>query len=361
MKKLLIIISLVITACAPTTQFPDVNKDLAEREAEIQRDIALKETHKHFTRLQNIAAPIFIANADICPHNKVRPFYGFHVDNVDVYTDKFRGAAERIHGLRSRPTIYYITADTPAVGTFQEGDVITQVNGKKIPTGKRGNKKLMTYIYDKDRLNETTSFVINRDGTPHTVAVTPVASCGGRAYLSEEPVVNAYADGESIFFTRQMMKMTQKDEELALVIGHEIAHNSRKHIESKKGNAMIGVVFGGAISVATGINVMNLGSNLGAAAFSQDFEAEADYVGLYHAARAGYDIDNAPYFWCRMAAENPAGIDAVGGSHPSDSHRFVALEATVKEINAKKAKGLPLIPEEKTVEALKADKGKLNE
>jgi len=53
-------------------------------------------------------------------------------------------------------------------------------------------------------------------------------------------------------------------------------------------------------------------------AFSQDFEAEADYVGLYHAARAGYDIENAPYIWRRFAASDPRGIDAVGGSHPAE-------------------------------------------
>jgi len=107
MKHLFIIITvLFITACAPTTQFPNVNKDLAEREAEIQRDIALKETHKYFVRLQDLSAPIFTANADICPKNKIKPFYGFHADSTESLDEKFREAAGRIHGLMKQTTVF---------------------------------------------------------------------------------------------------------------------------------------------------------------------------------------------------------------------------------------------------------------
>lgn len=355
MKQIFIAFTvIVITACAPTTQFPDVNKDLAAREAEIQRDIALQETYKYFSRLQDVAAPVFLANADICPDNKVNPFYGFHAESVEAFDEKFQGAAGRIYGLQQNPTVFHVSAKTPAFGKFQKGDVITQVNDQKIPSGKRGSKKLNDYLFEKGRLKEETIFIIERQGTPYTLKVRPQPACGGKAILSDEPIVNAFADGENIIFTRQMMQMAEKDNELALIIGHEIAHNSRKHIESKQGNALIGMVLGTAVSVATGVNVMGLGSDLGGMAYSQSFEAEADYVGLYHTARAGYNIDNAPNFWRRMAATNPASIDMIGSSHPSSSARFIALEETVKEIRAKKASGLVLIPEEKEVEKVKS-------
>lgn len=360
MKKFILIFSAVIASCAPTTQFPDVNKDLAAREAEIQREITLKERHKYFTRLQDVSAPIFLANAEICPENKVKPFYGFHISSTDAVGKEFEAAARKVHGLNNRATIYHISPKTPAIGKFQKGDEIIQINDQKIKSGKKGLGQALDYLYDEKRLDETTNFIIARGGNNYTVAVNPKAACGGRALLSDDSIMNAFADGENIIFTKPMMDLTKTDSELALIVGHEIAHNSRKHIESKQGNALIGMVLGTALSVATGVNVMGLGSDLGGMAFSQSFEAEADYVGLYHVARAGYEIDEAPYLWRRMAAANPASIDMVGASHPSNSHRFVALEATVKEIKAKQAAGQALIPEEKKAEELKNNKSQYN-
>jgi hypothetical protein len=51
-----------------------------------------------------------------------------------------------------------------------------------------------------------------------------------------------------------------------------------------------------------------------------------------------------------MGAKHPAAIHLKGTSHPSSAKRFVALEETVAEINAKKASGTPLVPEEQEKE-----------
>jgi predicted Zn-dependent protease len=72
-------------------------------------------------------------------------------------------------------------------------------------------------------------------------------------------------------------------------------------------------------------------------------EAEADAVGLYFAARAGYAVKDAPNVWRRLAAQNPAHISA-GRDHPSTAERFLGLEAVRDEILMRQAAGLPLIP-----------------
>ena len=75
-------------------------------------------------------------------------------------------------------------------------------------------------------------------------------------------------------------------------------------------------------------------------------EADADYVGLDLAAAAGYDIRSAVEFWRRMAVEHPGAIEeSLLASHPSSPERTVALRATIAEIEAKRAEGLPLRPE----------------
>jgi predicted Zn-dependent protease len=84
---------------------------------------------------------------------------------------------------------------------------------------------------------------------------------------------------------------------------------------------------------------------IGAGSYSQEFEAEADYVGLYIMANAGMPITDAPKFWRRMAAANPSDIKTSHtASHPSTSYRMVALEEAVKEISAKINNGEPLVP-----------------
>jgi predicted Zn-dependent protease len=125
-----------------------------------------------------------------------------------------------------------------------------------------------------------------------------------------------------------------------------LAHNVMGHIDKQMGNRMAGLVIGAIISGLTRVDVTRQGAELGGLAFSQEFEAEADYVGLYYTARAGYGITAAPNFWRRMAVNHPRAI-AHGTTHPNTADRFVALEAAAREIDAKRVVGLDLKPEMK--------------
>ena len=98
---------------------------------------------------------------------------------------------------------------------------------------------------------------------------------------------------------------------------------------------LLGAHTGGAITEAS------------ARAYSMEYEAEADYMGLYIAARAGFAIENAPPLWRRLAAISLRAVKE-GRTHPTTPARFVALRATIEEIEAKRAAGLPLLPERRT-------------
>jgi hypothetical protein len=85
---------------------------------------------------------------------------------------------------------------------------------------------------------------------------------------------------------------------------------------------------------------------MGAQVYSQDFEREADYVGLYIMAWAGLPVDKASGFWRRMAVEHPTGI-VFSTTHPTTAERFVRLEQWAKEVNGKLASGEAFGPEMK--------------
>ena len=90
-------------------------------------------------------------------------------------------------------------------------------------------------------------------------------------------------------------------------------------------------------------NFSKSGAQMAMAPYSADFEREADYVGLYIMARAGYNIDKAPDVWRMMSAANPEAI-YVTSTHPNNPARTIAMTKTVAEIHAKQRSGQPLIP-----------------
>lgn len=168
-------------------------------------------------------------------------------------------------------------------------------------------------------------------------------------YILQEKGANAYADGNKIHITETMMSLTKEDKELAIVLGHEYAHNIMGHIKAKKTNAMIGTAIGIAVDIAASTQGVapstfsKAGSKNGAIKFSKEFEKEADYIGLYITALAGYDITNAPDFWRKMSLQDSQSI-YIGATHPNNPERYLGLEKTVTEITRKQRNGAILMP-----------------
>jgi predicted Zn-dependent protease len=173
--------------------------------------------------------------------------------------------------------------------------------------------------------------------------------CSGIAEVVRDDAINAYADGKLVYVTTGMLRFAN-DEELQIVLGHEIAHNAERHIEAKQKNAGWGALLGAVADVALatqGVNTQGAYtqqfSQLAGMSFSQDFEREADYVGSYILARAKLPTDRAPLFWRRMAAESPGSIK-FASSHPTSTERFVRLGQYHSEIRAKLTGGTALVP-----------------
>ena len=199
------------------------------------------------------------------------------------------------------------------------------------------------FIRVADRLEETAANVCRDMGLPSLGR-----SCYFYFSLSTDREINASSDGKAITIPMGMMRFVKNDDELAQVMGHEIAHNLMAHKQSKTTNAAVGEVLGKMIDQMTtprGIGVgAETGKDLGLLVYSPAYEREADYVGTYIAARAGYDVRKACDFWRRFSYQEP---DSAGGglTHPANAERFVSLNKTIDEIEYKRKHRLPLIPD----------------
>jgi predicted Zn-dependent protease len=231
-----------------------------------------------------------------------------------------------------------------------QGDIPLAINGWAVPVGKHAGTDFLSRLEQEVREGREISLKIMREDIEMTYDIVPDTVCAYRIVLSNQDIINAFADGENVVITRGMMRFTKSDNELSLVVSHELAHNVMKHISAKTQNLMLGTVLD-VVAAVFGVNTRGTFGNLGAQAYSQDFEAEADYVGLYMMALTALDIESAPHFWRRMAAIHPGSIESdFMSTHPATPERFVALEKTVQEIKEKIASGEPLEPELKEPE-----------
>ena len=151
--------------------------------------------------------------------------------------------------------------------------------------------------------------------------------------------VNAFAlPGGKVGVYTGLLKLAETDDELAVVIGHEIAHVTARHGSERMSKGLAAAVLGAALEVATeesrNRNLILTAYGIGAGGtmlkFSRDNESEADYIGIRYAAKAGYDPHAAIDFWRKMAREEKgARLPAFLSTHPTDTKRIADLEKAI--------------------------------
>ena len=345
-------ISIMLIGCAtPQARMPTVATGSAAEEAKKQQALVVEDYMSNYKRLQNVASKIVVDGAGMCG-DKVGSFYGFNFWNQNSFSAAMKESATAKYSLTEHFKILSIVPQSPAEkAMLKEGDTIVSINGWLIPLGKDMQKQLNQKLTDAGKTYTPIEIAVLRDNAEQKLSITPIKACDFTVHLAPDDTKNAYADGKNIVVYKGMMDFFKSDEEIALVVSHELAHNSMKHIDAKQKNATVGGVFGLLLDIAAataGVNTngdfARLGAGIAGNAYSVEFEQEADYVGLYFMQKAGYPIDNAAGFWRRMAVNNSQAI-TVKSSHPTTPERFVAIEATVSEIKAKIEKGAPLAPE----------------
>jgi predicted Zn-dependent protease len=156
--------------------------------------------------------------------------------------------------------------------------------------------------------------------------------------IDEPDVVNAWAmaGGRMAIYTGLIYKIDPSDDELAQVLGHEIAHALANHTAEKMSVAMasqIGVMAVGVASDNSGVALS--GAALAATVAvglpnSRAAESEADEIGMELAARAGYDPRAAISLWDKMgrAGDGQRPPDFLS-THPSPDSRMTELARLV--------------------------------
>jgi hypothetical protein len=320
--------------------------DPADTEARLKALLADEQ------RLNNVFGRLVTSNADLCGETYV-PAFGLRLWSISDFAAPIADSARAAFNLDERLQVYAVAEDQPAdKAGIKPGDILKAVEGKTLAEGPEGRRQFAEAVTAGLLKRGAVRFTFERDGKPRKVRLRALKSCpyGVALAVGDEP--NAATDGATVFVTTGMLKFASDDRDLATVLGHEIAHAWRGHPrtpadgEAPRPGAGAGRVFGAVIDLAAGIGDMAAGV-LGVSESQRNSianEIEADQVGLYFAARAGYDVSNAAEIWRRLDAEYPA-TSSGGWGHPSSSARYELMRETTAEITAKREAGEALLPD----------------
>jgi len=164
------------------------------------------------------------------------------------------------------------------------------------------------------------------------------------AVIDDPKTLNAWcmAGGRMAIYTGLIQKLNLTDDEIAQVMGHEIAHALAQHTREQMSEAMVeqaaisgaGALLGGGAKGQAAAQAAAIATTVGVQLpHSRTQEAEADRIGIELAAKAGYDPRAAPKLWEKMmAATGDKGKSDWLSTHPASEKRLQALAALVPQM-----------------------------
>ena len=156
------------------------------------------------------------------------------------------------------------------------------------------------------------------------------------------PTINAFCmpGGKIAFYMGILAKLQLTDDEVAAIMGHEVAHALREHARERFAKTVATQLGAGVLSYALGLGgagreALNIGGQLLTLKFSRNDETEADIVGMDLAARAGYNPAAGVTLWQKM-------ITAAKGAPPEFLSTHPAGNTRIRDIQDKLPKVAPL-------------------
>ena len=303
----------------PSADDPAVRAEQAT-EQQLSYDTYLKDLEA----LWRVGDKLEIASADLCHgHTDYRP--GFHVVTLGVTEERYRRAAlARFPDITKAPTVAYVDPESAAKQAgISSGDLVLSINGNPVSADNRALAIIGAAFAES--APSPARVTVRRAGGTATLEFPGALACSYPIRAVDSDKMNSYTDATGIYVNKGMIAMLHSDDELAVIIGHEMGHNISGQIEAGLGSH-IELALGGNAAIVP-------------------LEEQADYVGLYAMARAGYDINAAPAMWRRLAAVAMPEAITEASDHPTFPVRVVMLRKEIAEINAKIAHAVPLVPD----------------
>lgn len=201
-----------------------------------------------------------------------------------------------------------------------------------------GQKRVL--VHPKDPQLQNLNRILNRL-MPHALKWNKRASeWQWEVNLIKSDELNAFCmpGGKIAFYTGIINKLKLNNDEIAMIMGHEMSHALLEHGNSQLSKSLIAKFGLKALEKGAGVGAAEIGAQvwkLFDLSFSRDDETDADRVGLELAARAGFNPEAAVTFWTKMQKASGGGGEtqlAFLSTHPSNESRIADLRANIVNV-----------------------------
>lgn len=241
-------------------------------------------------RVAAVGYKLALSGRALCP--RPYPLTGLLLHHLAEYEPADRPLMIQRYGLDRGPGVLTVLGGTPAAAAgLSAGDVLLSVNGASFipPTriaAERDRDQRRPMIEATERQLETAlaggpaELRIVRQGEERTVTLTSIPGCPERVRLAYSDQMNAFSNDDYAIMTTAMLRYVRNDDELALVLGHELGHEILGHPSFANSRGILSAI------------------GLKPSTFWRREEA-ADRLAIRLMAAAGYDLDAVIPFWRR--------------------------------------------------------------
>ncbi|MBA2848744.1 M48 family metalloprotease [Thermosulfuriphilus ammonigenes] len=312
---------LILSACATVTGPP-----VSEKERYQAKVAILTYKWRDYLRCQRrVGDVLYRLLLAIDDGRKEYPYLGVKTINLARLTPEEKEALSQVEGASLPDEGYLVTYASPyyrKTGLKPPAVISPQASRLRLSRG-----PLKIQLIDGQEL----------DIRPQMIRTRPADF---KVVDSEE--INAWATPEYVIYvTTALCRLLPEDDQLAAVVGHELAHLKRGHIAKRQGLVTLRDLFGlvlGSLGGATAHDIYQVGTNFALLKFSRDQEREADFFGLYYAYKAGFNLEKAAETWLYLGAVLPrTDQPSLLLTHPVTEERLARIRKIVALIKQGKS------------------------
>jgi beta-barrel assembly-enhancing protease len=271
------------------------------------------------TRLVRVGRRLAKGGAGLCTGRVSNP--GWAIADIEQFPTEMR--PELRPDMGELPRVSWVEPGSAAdrAGVRAGDDLVAIGNDTLPPASLRASRARLDRI---ERASPRLTVRFRRSGETRTLQLDPEPGCASHFVVGRAKGLRGVSsNGRLVGVSLEMLDYVANDDELALILAHELAHNILGHNK--------------------GVPSFRAAGEDRSGRSGKSREAEADRWALYLMARAGYDVSVAPGFWRRWGPKTSFGIFN-SGSHPGWRDRAAAAEAEIARIKAQQQAGHQPVP-----------------
>ncbi|MEQ1790658.1 MAG: M48 family metallopeptidase [Rickettsiales bacterium] len=370
MRVFFIGISLLLVSCATTHEPIELTAELREKWVK-----DTKTRINHIQKLALVSSKILTEGKRYCEnHDHIGPYIGINTLSNQIFEKHWHELALSEFSLSEETQILFVNPSSPADSAgLKVGDIVYEVNRQSIKSMAHFEKLIKETVVIEDPI----TFTIRREGEYRDVSVIPSIACKSQVkYLDDNHVSFTWEEPDlNIVIYKGVMENFESDEEIAMAVSHQLAHNARQHWKANDvygymtgaGLGLLGFVGDFANALITGGSSYEESYMMGGwkdgrmigNSISVEQELQADYDALHLMVIAGYEIENASRFWSKYEEKAVPRIMSSSSKyetiakkepipskylHPIIKDRSVKIEVMINEIKEKTRSNSSLIP-----------------